>query len=89
MFGEVSENIVNCLNIVINQVYKPSLDRLEPGEWGLCEEEQRKEFQHVFDKFCTELREALKSLTGSIDLDEPSEEFENEAKTAGGTGSKA
>lgn len=88
MFGEISEEIVPCLNLVINQVYKPSVDKLENNEWGLCEEEQRKEFQHVFDKFAIELREALKSLTSNIKLDEIPEEFENEAKIAANAGGR-
>jgi dynein heavy chain len=40
----------------------------------------------VFDKFATELREALKSLTGSIELDNYDEAYENDAKTVGGAG---
>ena len=62
LFGEISEATVNCLNLIINYVYRPAVDKLEKTEWGSCEEEQRKDFLHVFEKFATELREALKSL---------------------------
>jgi dynein heavy chain len=61
---------------------------LKNTDWGLCEEEQRKEFQHVFDKLAIELREAMKSLTSNIKLDEIPEEFENEAKVSGNAGQR-
>ena len=60
LFGEISENTVTSLDTIINRVFKPSVDRYE--EWGQCEMEQRKEFNSVFDKFASELREALKSM---------------------------
>jgi hypothetical protein len=39
MFGEISEATVNCLNLIINYIYKPSVDRIDKSEWGSCEEE--------------------------------------------------
>jgi hypothetical protein len=59
---------VTSLDTIINKVYKPLVDRLDTQSWGVCEDEQKKEFNSVFDKFAVELREALKSLTTNITL---------------------
>jgi len=69
LFGEVSEHTVTSLNTIINQVYKPLVDKLEVADWGVCEDEQKKEFTSVFDKFANELKEALKSLQTNITLE--------------------
>jgi hypothetical protein len=39
LFGEISEHTVTSLNVVINNVFKPLVDRLEPADWGVCEDE--------------------------------------------------
>lgn len=49
-------------------------------DWGKCEDEQRKEFTSYFDKFANELKEALKSLSQNINLEEYPPQYENEAK---------
>jgi hypothetical protein len=68
LFGEISQHTVTSLDTIINKVYKPLVDRLDTQSWGVCEDEQKKEFNSVFDKFAVELREALKSLTTNITL---------------------
>jgi hypothetical protein len=60
LFGEVSEHSVTSLNIIINQIYKPIIDK--GIEWEQCSEDQKKEFIQIFDGFSGELKEALKSL---------------------------
>lgn len=80
LFGEISEHTVTSLNTIINHVYKPLVDRLETGDWGVCEEEQKKEFTQVFDKFANELREALKSLQNNITLDPYDKKWDNDAR---------
>lgn len=63
LFGEVSEHTVTSLNTIINSIFKPLVfDKLDPNDWGVCEEEQKKEFLNNFDKFASELKDALKSL---------------------------
>jgi dynein heavy chain len=62
LFGEISEHTVTSLNTIINQVYKPLVDKLDNSAWGVCEDEQKREFNSVFEKFASELKEALKSL---------------------------
>jgi 2-hydroxy-3-keto-5-methylthiopentenyl-1-phosphate phosphatase len=81
LFGEISEHTVTALNIIINNVFKPLVDRLDPvQDWGSCEEEQKKEFSQVFDKFAVELKEALKSLQSNIQLEPYDRRWENEVK---------
>ena len=81
LFGEISEHTVTSLNIIINNVFKPLVDRLDPAsDWGFCEEEQKKEFSQVFDKFAVELKEALKSLQSNIQLESYDRRWENEVK---------
>jgi len=57
------------MNTIINQVYKPMVNKLEPEQWAKCEPEQKKEFMHTFDKFAKELVEALRSLQSNIVLE--------------------
>lgn len=80
LFGEISEHTVTSLNTVINQVYKPLVDRIEPADWGTCEEEQKKEFTSVFEKFASELKEALKSLQNNITLESYESRWDDEAR---------
>lgn len=44
LFGEISEHTVFSLNIIINNIYKPLVDKLDTSDWGACEQEQKKEF---------------------------------------------
>ena len=64
----------------MNQIYKPYIQKLEAQDWGVCEEEQRKEFLSVFDKFSKELREAISSLSGVIELKKYDRQYEAEAR---------
>jgi len=80
LFGEVSEHTVTSLDTIINQIYKPFIEKLDVKEWGVCEAEQKKEFKSVFDKFANELKEALKSLRDNIQLDAYDKKWENDAK---------
>jgi len=78
LFGQISEHSVYSLNTIINQIFKPLVDQLD--DWGKCEEDQRKEFTSYFEKFANELKEALKSLSQNINLEEYPPQWENEAK---------
>ncbi|MFN9939227.1 MAG: hypothetical protein ACK56I_07110, partial [bacterium] len=44
LFGEISEHTITSLNVVINQVFKPLVDRLDNTDWQSCEDEQKREF---------------------------------------------
>tara|TARA_B110000285_G_C15081266_1_gene593631 strand:+ start:653 stop:1162 length:510 start_codon:yes stop_codon:yes gene_type:complete len=80
LFGQISEHSVYSLNTIINQIFKPLVDQLGDDDWGKCEDDQKKEFTSYFDKFANELKEALKSLSQNINLEEYPSQYEQEAK---------
>jgi hypothetical protein len=82
LFGEISQHTVTSLNTVINQVYKPLVDNLAVEDWDKCPDDQKAEFSQVFEKFASELREALKSLVNNITLEPYDRKWENEAKNS-------
>jgi len=69
LFGEISEHTFFTLNTIVNNVYKPLVDKLDNNDWGACEAEQKKEFMQTFDRFAKEVQEAIKSLQSNIVLD--------------------
>lgn len=69
LFGEISEHTVITLNTMVNNVYKPLIDKLEPADWGVVEVDHQREFLHTFDKFAKEVQEALRSLQSNIVLE--------------------
>lgn len=69
LFGEISEHTVGVLKTLINNVYKPMLEKMNPEEWKMCEQDQQKEFIQTFDKFAKELMEAQESFKSNIVLD--------------------
>ena len=69
LFGEISEHTVGVLKTLINNVYKPMLDKMDGAEWKMCEADQQKEFMQTFDKFAKELMEAQESFKSNIVLD--------------------
>jgi len=80
LFGEIPEHTVTSLNVIINNVFKPLVDRLEPADWGVCEDEQKKEFTQVFDKFALELKDALKSIQSNIVLEQYDRKYDDKIK---------
>lgn len=62
----------------MNNIYKPYIEKFE--EWGKCEDEQRKDFVSVFDKFSKELKEAISSLAGVIELEKYDRIYETDAR---------
>jgi dynein heavy chain len=79
LFGELNENTVFALNTVVNNIYKPLVDRLGGEDWGSCEPEQKKEFMQTFDGFAKEVREAIQSLANNIVLEPYNPAFTKEA----------
>jgi len=37
LFGEISEHSVFTLNTIVNNVYKPLVDKIDAADWGSCE----------------------------------------------------
>lgn len=56
------------------------VDSLTKADWRECQEEPKKEFTSVFDKFSNELREALKSINSNIQLEAYPERYEPQIK---------
>ena len=59
---------------------KPYVSQLDNAYWRSSEEEQKKEFCQVFDKFSKELKEALTSLSGIIELPKYDKRWDKDAK---------
>ena len=85
LFGEISEHTVITLNTLLNNVYKPLIDRLDPADWGVCEADQKREFMQTFDKFAKEVQEALRSLQNNIILDPYPSNWQKEANNINNT----
>lgn len=79
LFGEISEHTVFTLNTIVNNVYKPLVDKLDNNDWGACEAEQKKEFMQTFDRFAKEVQEAIKSLQSNIVLDPYPSQWQKDA----------
>ena len=82
LFGEVHENTVNTLNVVVTGIYKPYIDKLTSDDWGLCEPESKKEFMNTFSRFAFEVQEAIKSLNNTVYLDSYDSRWHKEATDA-------
>jgi hypothetical protein len=80
LFGEVSEHTVYALNTLINNAYKPLIDKMNPEDWGQCEPEQKKEFMHTFDRFAKEVQEAIRSMQSNIVLEPYPQQWQKEAQ---------
>lgn len=85
LFGEVNENSVGTLNTLINNIYKPLVDKLPVDDWGVCETDQKREFAVVFDKFAKELQEALRSLSSNITLEKYPTKHEEQVRNFTGS----
>jgi len=81
VFGELSPQPIMVLDSIFTPVYMQLIKRLEEGDWGQCETEQKKEFNGVMTKFSTELGEAIKSLTTGIELRKVDRRFEARFKS--------
>ena len=79
LFGEINEHTVFTLNTVVNNIYKPLIDKLEGADWGSCEPDQKKEFMQTFDRFAKEVREAILSLANNIVLEPYPSQYQKEA----------
>lgn len=80
LFGEISEHSVKTLNFLINNIYKPIIDKMTTDEWGHCTDDQKKEFTDQLFGFSSELKQALDSLKSNITLKPYDDTFKNEAK---------
>jgi hypothetical protein len=56
-------------------IFKPYIHQLDTNAWGICEEEQKKEFLSGFDKFNKELGEAITSINEKKKLERVREDY--------------
>ena len=82
MFGEVHENTVNTLNVIISGIYQPFITKLTNEEWGSCEPEAKKEFMNTFGRFAFEVQEAIKSLNNTVYLEAYESRWQKDAADA-------
>eukprot|EP01022_Parablepharisma_sp_SALTPOND_P000876 TRINITY_DN105183_c0_g1_i1.p1 TRINITY_DN105183_c0_g1~~TRINITY_DN105183_c0_g1_i1.p1 ORF type:complete len:4616 (+),score=767.18 TRINITY_DN105183_c0_g1_i1:15469-29316(+) len=78
--GEIPAAAVNVLEVLLNSVLIPMIDNLQAQEWGVCEEEHKKEFLTHTKKFSQDLHEAIDTLSGVVELQKLDPKFENEAR---------
>lgn len=83
MGGEIPHDAVHTLEVLLNNMLKPMIEKLEPEDWNVCEEEHKKEFVMHMKKFSQDIHEAIETLTGGITLPVMEKHFESEARTSG------
>jgi dynein heavy chain len=59
------------------------IEGVEGNEWGVCEEEDKKEFLTHMKKFSQDIHEAVDTLSGVIELQKLDPKFEDEARATG------
>ena len=67
IWGEISPMCVEQLNNLM-EIYSLFILQLEGKEWGVCDEENKKEFLDHTKKFSTEVTEALKLMSPEKEL---------------------
>ena len=79
LFGEISAQPLESLNTGLGEVFLPIISSAarkdkevkagaQAKAFGLCDDEQKSEFTTGFGKFSLELNEAIRGLTGGIEL---------------------
>ena len=76
--GEIPFNAVNVFEVLLNDVLIPMIDN--ETNWGVCEEENKKDFLKYTKKFSQDLHEAIDILSGVIELEKLDSKYEAEAK---------
>lgn len=66
--GELHSNVLLQLNNMMELVYFPMIERMEPKDWEKCEEEARNEFIALSKKFNQEVNESIKSIQPGQEL---------------------
>lgn len=74
------EHSITSLNLICNWIMKPYVAQLDENECKTCEEEQKREFYQFFEKFTKELKEAIASLSGVIELPKYDKKWDKDAK---------
>eukprot|EP00397_Hematodinium_sp_SG-2012_P000031 GEMP01000031.1.p1 GENE.GEMP01000031.1~~GEMP01000031.1.p1 ORF type:complete len:4639 (+),score=1050.01 GEMP01000031.1:391-14307(+) len=80
LFGEIAAQPLESLDTALSGVFMPLVHSNFNKDPGLCDAEQRTEFQVGFEKFTLELADAIKSLSGGIELRKLSESHQIDAR---------
>ena len=65
LFGEINQNPLQQMKIMIENVFEPLIHNMDEREWGECDDEQKKDFLTIYSKFTDEMRTGLESLNDS------------------------
>lgn len=65
LFGEINKNALQQMNVMVQNVFDGLIKNMDEGEWGECDDEQKKDFLNVYNKFTDEMKSGLSSLTDS------------------------
>lgn len=79
--GEIPALAVNALEVLLNNVLIPMIDNMSPADWGVCEEEHKKEFLIHTKKFSQDIHEAIDTISGGTPLAKIDPQFEVETRT--------
>ena len=66
LFGELTPDILSQVNMMMNCVFQPLVEKLDSKSWGECDEDQKKEFLHISQAFSTDLDESLSALHNNV-----------------------
>ena len=67
IFGEIVPDILNQVNLMMNCVFQPMIEKLDEEKWGECEKDQKEEFLQTTQNFADDLDESLHSMNTNID----------------------
>jgi len=68
IWGEITPNTVPHLNSLMENVYSQFISLLGKDDWGVCEEESKKEFLSHTEKFAEEVKESIKLMSPGQEL---------------------
>jgi dynein heavy chain len=84
IYGEIKDDTLKQLSTMISGVFLPLIRTMDnKSDWRECDEEQKKEFVNVTNKFSDELEEGIKSLSDSIETCKIDTNFVNNANEVG------
>jgi dynein heavy chain len=68
VWGEITVNTIPHLNHLMEYIYAPFIENLKDEDWGVSEEEARREFLSHTSKFAEEVHEAIGLMSPGQEL---------------------
>ena len=78
--GVIPAAAVNVLEVLLNGVLIPMIENNE--DWGVCEDDNKKEFLTYIKKFSQDFHEAIDTLAGGVELEKLDPKYEAEARAS-------